>query len=73
MRAVLLRLGGAVSPDLRSLVAETAALALRRVELRHAVAKALTPARRDAYERELAATVIAHEVWRERLRSALDR
>ena len=61
-----------IDRETRAIVAETAALALRRVELRQAIAKAATPARRDAYEREMVATVIAHEVWRERLQARLD-
>ena len=61
-----------IDHETRAIVAETAALALRRVELRQAIAKAATPARRDAYEREMAAVVIAHCAWRERLRAWLD-
>ena len=61
-----------IDHETRAIVAETAALALRRVELRQAIAKARTPALRDAYEREMVATVIAHCAWRERLRARLD-
>ena len=61
-----------IDQEPRTLVTQTAALALRRAELRQAIAKTRDPARRDRYEREMASVVIAHCAWRERLRARLE-
>ena len=56
----------------RTLVLQTSALALRRVELRVAMVREADPARRDAYTREWLDVVRAHSEWRDRLRARLD-
>ena len=54
------------------LVRESAALAMRRVDLRIAIARETDLDRRAVYGAELGAVVVAHSAWLDLLRARLD-